>query len=37
MEREAWLPIRALATEVCSGIDPPGHRYPDRWIFLVYR
>ena len=36
MERLAWLRIRELATEVCSGIDHPGFRYSDRWIFLVY-
>lgn len=36
MERQAWLRIRDLATKVCSGIDHPGFRYSDRWIFLVY-
>jgi hypothetical protein len=36
MERQTWLSLRALVTEVCAGIDHPGFRYSDRWILLVY-
>jgi len=36
MERELWLRIRALATEVCESIEHPCVQFSDRWIVLVY-
>jgi hypothetical protein len=36
MERQIWIALRDLATEVCADIDHPGRQYSERWILLVY-